>query len=336
MTTTIEKSKIQTVGQTKLTEISHCRALLEKMAHNWHRRAQSAQVRETVETESKPEMAFDIERDDFRIDLLPFKEHPGFLSAPLELRKKALSCGWIAYNEKTVDIEAKVISPACNHIIYKEVPGVQDGISQLIASSALVDEAYHIQLVVKACRLTRQYRQLEHLRLPSFTLVKSMEHEKSLYTEPWQKILIQMATAIVSEVFVSDYLSLLAHDTTIQPLNRLTVYTHLRDEKAHHSIFTGLAKCMYSCLAPEQQSFFAEVLPKPVRWFADVELEVWSAMLQQINFPHAQRIIQDCASVANVNLLRIDYSGITELARELGILDSERGAESFANAGLFG
>ncbi|MEO0803449.1 MAG: diiron oxygenase [Cyanobacteria bacterium J06642_2] len=316
------------------SETSNCRRLLEKMAGNWHRRAQSARARENVARDSQPDMLFDPERDDFRVDLLPFKDHPDFLAAPRAVQKRILSCGWIAYNEKTIDIESKVIAPACNHIIDCEVPGVDDGTSQMIASETLVDEAYHVQLVISACRTTRQQRQLEHLRLPSFNLVKNMKQEQSLYSEPWQKILVQMATAIVSEVFVSDYLALLAFDKTVQPLNRLTVYTHFRDEKAHHSIFKGLATCMYERLTPEQQGFFAEVLPKPVRWFANVELEVWQAMLEQIGFSQTERMIRDCASQAEVNLLRIDYSDITSLADELGILDSERGVESFAKAGL--
>lgn len=334
MTALIEALELPTVDQKESAAIAHCRTLLEKMAQNWHKRAQSAQVKQKVERESAPEMAFDAERDDFRVDLLPFKDHPDFLNASLAMQKQILSCGWIAYNEKTVDIESKVISPACNHIIYKEVPGVEDGTSQMIASDTLVDEAYHIQLVVAACRLTRQYRGLEHLRLPSFNLVKNMEFEKARYPETWKKILVQMATGIVSEVFVSDYLKLLANDTAIQPLNRLTVYTHLRDEKAHHSIFKGLAKCIYAYLTPEQKRFFAEVLPKPVRWFANVELEVWEVMLRQINFPHTERMIRDCTAAADVNLLRIDYSGITSLAEELGILNSVQGTESFAKAGL--
>lgn len=321
-------------NQQESPDISHSRILLEKMSKNWHKRAQSARVREKVATVSQPDMAFDIECDDFRVDLLPFKDHPAFLNASPAMQKNILSCGWIAYNEKTVDIESRVIGPACNHIIYKELPGVEDGTSQMIASDTLVDEAYHIQLVVAACRLTRHYRNLEHLRLPSFQLVKKMEQEKALYPESWQKILVQTATAIVSEVFVSDYLKLLAHDKQIQPLNRLTVHTHLRDENAHHSIFKNLARCIYAYLSPEQQSFFADILPKPVRWFANIELEVWEEILQQINFPKAKQMIQDCTSMTDVNLLRIDYSGINSLAEELGILNSARGVESFTKAGL--
>lgn len=334
MTLAINSLTNQMVAQEEFANISHCRVLLEKMTCSWHRRAQAAQVRQKVALESQPEMAFDAERDDFRTDLLPFRDHPNFLSAPLEMRKKILSYGWLAYNEKTVDIESRVIAPACNHILYKEVPGVEDSTSQLIASNTLVDEAYHIQLVVTACRLTRQCRQLEHLKLPSFNLVKNMESEKALHAEKWKKILVQVVTAIVSEVFVSDYLALLAHDTTIQPLNRLTVYTHFRDEKAHHTIFINLAKCIYAYLTPEQKSFFAELLPKPVRWFASMELGVWESMLQQINFPNAEHMMKDLLPSADVNLLRIDYSKIVLLAEELGILDSEQGAECFGRLGL--
>ncbi|NEZ58587.1 diiron oxygenase [Leptolyngbyaceae cyanobacterium CCMR0081] len=334
MNSVIEPSKTQTVKPDSSADISHSRMLLEKMAHNWHLRSQVSQVKKKVAYESSSEMAFNPNREDFRLDLLPFKDHPDFLAAPSEIRQKVLSCGWIAYNEKTIDIESKVIAPACNHILYREVPGVDDETSQLIASDTLVDEAYHIQLVVHACNITREHRQLQHLKLPSFTLVRKMTQEKERYSEPWKKLLVQMATAIVSEVFVSDYLSLLAYDKEIQPLNQLTVYTHLRDEKAHHSIFLELAKCMYANLSLEQQMFFSQILPKPVRWFADAELDVWGAMLQQINFPNARTIIQDTATNADVDLLRIDYSDVIQLAKELGVLDSVAGADSFAQAGL--
>ncbi len=335
MSTVIDLATAERNSLTPPSDILHSRILLEKMAHNWYKRAQVGKVRQKTESELLPEMAFDPNRDDFLVDLLPFKNHPMFSKAPESLQKKVLSCGWIAYNEKTIDIEAKVIAPVCNSIIYREIPGINQAADQLLASDTLVDEAYHIQLVVNACNITRNNRQLEHLKLPSFTLVKQMEKEKNRHPEPWKKHLVQMATAIVSEVFVSDYLALLAHDKTIQPLNKLTVYTHLRDEKAHHSIFLQLAKCMYASLSAEQQEFFAQMLPKPVRWFADVELEVWGEMLRQIQFPNADQMIRDTAEDSEVNLLRIDYSDVIKLARELGVLDSAIGADSFARAGLF-
>lgn len=313
-------------------DISHCRTLLAKMANNWHQRAQ---VKQKVDKLRKPELSFDENRDDFRVDLLPFKNHPHFQQAPIEIKKKILSCGWLAYNEKTIEIESQIITPACNYIIGLQVPGVDDGISQQIASDTLVDEAYHVQLVVNACRVTRKQRNLEDLRLPSFALTTNMYREQSYYSEPWQKMLIQLATAIVSEIFISDYLNLLAKDQEIQPLNRIVVATHRRDEMAHGSIFKFLTKCIYRELNQEQKEFFINVLPKPVRWFANTELNVWKSMLQQIGFSQVESVINDCAASNEVDLMSIDYTDLISLAEEVGILDSALGIDSFSREGIF-
>ncbi|WP_364305814.1 diiron oxygenase [Moorena sp. SIO4A5] len=175
---------------------------------------------------------------------------------------------------------------------------------------------------------------LESLKLPDFNLVIKMRQEQDRWSEDWQKIIVQLVTAIVSEVFISDYLKLLAEDSTIQPFNRLTVDMHRRDEMAHSPIFKNLAKLVYSKLTKQQKEFFMEMLPKPVNWFANIELGVWEAMLAQIGFPHTKEVIGDCARDNEVNLMRIDYNGVTKLAKELGILDSQRGLDSFAQANL--
>ncbi len=316
-------------GHNHRQDISQCRSLLQKISRNWHRRAQvkkeEPSINPILDDDTKP---------DFRTDLLPFKNHPDFLQAPEEVQNQILSCGWLAYNEKTIDIEAKVIAPACYHIIYKDIPGIEDEISQQIASQTLVDEAYHVLLVNHACSITRKGRGLQSLKLPDFNLVTNMHNELLNCSETWQKIIVQLVTAIVSEVFISDYLNVLADDPTIKSFNRLTVYTHRCDELAHGSIFKNLAKYIYSQLNREQKDFFIDMLPKPVRWFANMELIVWKAMLEQIGFPHTERVIADCVAMNEINLMRIDYTGIMALATEVGIFDCERGIESFGREGL--
>ena len=315
--------------QEKNTSVSHSQLFLQKMSQSWQKRAQV----KTQEIDIKSTVDYSL--PDFRADLLPFKDHPEFLKASPEMKSKILSCGWLAYNEKTIDIESKIINPACNHIIHGEVPGVDDEISQQIASETLVDESYHILLVNKACHLTRHKRDLKSIKLPDFNLIVKMRQEQDKWSESWQKVLIQIATATVSELFISDYLDLLADDRTIQPFNRLVVDTHRRDEMAHGIIFNHLSKHIFSKLTGEQQEFFIKILPKPVRWFANIELTVWKAMLKQIGFANADKVITDCAAANEVNLLRIDYTGIMSLAKELGILNSSRGIDSFGEAGLF-
>lgn len=305
--------------------ISQCRSLLQKMNSVWTKRAQ------VKKQEVDLNMLLDPTKPDFRVDLLPFKNHQAFQEAPQEIKDKILSCGWLIYNWKTVAIELKVVNPVCQDIIYQMFPGVSDAIIQEVATDTLVDESYHVQLVNQACSVTRQQRGLQTVKSPEFNLVLNMQKEQQLYQEDWQKLLIKLATSVVSEVFVSDYLKLLSSDQTIQPFNRVVVDTHRRDEDAHSCIFKNLVKCIYSELTREQKEFFISVLPKPVYWFADLELEVWKSLLEQIDFAGAQAIYNDCSATNTTNLQNIDYSEVIELIQEL---DPQGGAESLAKMGL--
>lgn len=303
-------------------------AVLTRLAANWGRRAQVK--REEIEVIQ----LLDAERPDFLPALLPFKDHPLFLAASDQMQQTILSCGWLAYNEKTVDIEAHIITPACLHIVYGEVPGLGDGVSRQLASETLVDEAYHTLLVSNASHVTRTQRHLEALPVPLSALVTKMREAQDQCSESWQKVLIHLATAIVSEVFISDYLKLLSGDMSIQPLNRLTVAMHRRDELAHSSIFRHLAKALYAALGTRERAFFLEVLPKPVRWFANQEWDVWQAMLHHIGFAQTETVINDCRRQNEENLTRLDYSGILDLAEALGMGPDQRGLDSFAQEGL--
>ena len=307
---------------------SQARALLQRLANTWGRRAR---VKQPV---LEGGTLFDDSKDDFIPALLPFQDHPAFLAAPDDMRTQILSCGWLAYNEKTVDIEAKIVAPACHHIIAGDVPGLRDGVSKQIAGQTLVDEAYHELLVLNACQVTRARRGLGAMILPESQLIVQMRQAQAQCSAPWQQILVHLATAIVSEVFISDYLRLLSQAMTIQPFNRLTVEAHRRDELAHGSIFKGLTKCLYGSLSQHERAFFIEVLPQPVQWFANSELEVWQAMLQQIGFRATDTVIRDCRSANEANLARIDYTDLITLAEELGLLEGQRGLDSFARAGL--
>lgn len=304
---------------------SQCLTLLQRMNNVWEKRSQ------VKKQEVDPTTLLDSTKPDFRVDLLPFKTHQAFQEADPTMKDKILSCGWLIYNWKTVAIELKVVNPVCQDIIYHLFPGVSDAIVQEVATDTLVDESYHVQLVNKACNITREQRGLQHLKSPEFNLILNLQKEQASYKEEWQKMLLKLATAVVSEVFVSDYLKLLSTDTTIQPFNRVIVDTHRRDEDAHSCIFKSLAKCIYSELTREKQEFFVNVIPKAVYWFADHELEIWQSCLEQIGFKHSQKLYSDCQQLKNHNLMNIDYGEVIELVQEL---DPIRGEESLAKMGL--
>jgi len=81
--------------------------------------------------------------------------------------------------------------------------------------------------------------------------------------------------------------------------------------------------------------FFAEALPKQVRWFEDRELDVWSDVLRQIGARESNIMINDCyKNIEKDSLANVDYSELVELAKEIGIMDKSICLDSFRMTGL--
>lgn len=309
---------------------NECIAALAKMGDMWKGRAQ------VKNEEFEVEMMYSTEYDDFLDSLIPFHRHPRYAELDDDTRTKILSSGWIAYNEKTIDIESKIISPICNEIIYGTLPGTRDETIKWLAAETLVDEAYHVLMVINTARSARIQRGLSELRLPSFDLVNNIELEAAKYSENWQKKIVRLVACICSEVFISDYLSLLSDADDVQPINKITTDAHRKDELAHSGIFRYLTKEIVQHLTPRELAFFAQVLPRPMRWFASQELSVWETILQQLHYPHTKEVIGDTRAEAEVALFRVDYSELIDLANETGLLDTPEGRESFMAEGLLG
>ncbi len=283
-----------------------------KCADSWIGRA-------SVKKDEPDVRIYDPRLPDYLPELLPFHNHPDFINAPEAFRAAALSCAWIAYNEKTVAIESKIVSPACVHLIDGDVNGLDGPKLREAVSQALVDESYHTLLVVKATELTRKLRNLSALRLPQFQMVINLRRAQADHPEPWKKILIQLATAVVSEILVSDYLSLLSGATGIQPLNRVTTEIHRTDEAAHNGLFKSLGAMIYHALSRDEREFFVDALTQPSIWFSNPELDVWESMLNQIKFPSSDRIIHDCRQTQKECEVRLDLTTLEALFTDLGV-----------------
>jgi hypothetical protein len=305
---------------------SRSRMMLDRIANTWARRAYA----------KKPEMQpfFEQGKEDFLESLLPFKDMPQYQSCPPEVRSQILSCGWLMYNAKTVQIETEIVNPACLDIIQRKMPGLQAATSQHAVCEAMVDEVYHVHLVEQASRLTRHHRNLDPVVFPTFNLVQHMQRRQDEFSEPWQKRMVRFATSVVSEIFISDYLRLLSENEDIQSFNRMTVAAHRHDEMAHGPLFRSLAQLFSSKLTERERATFADLLAEPVVWFADRELDIWLALLQQIDFRQAKPMIDECRSLGVTDLQKLDYSGVISLAEEIGVMDTAVDRDSFSRQGL--
>jgi hypothetical protein len=300
--------------------------MLEKLVTAWPRRAYV----------KRPELEpfFEDGKEDFLESLLPFRDMPEYQACAPELKSQILSCGWLMYNAKTVQIETDIVNPICLSILQRELPGLDGVECQRAVCETMVDESYHVHLVEQASRLTRHQRGLEHVVIPKFNLVRHMRRRQRESSEPWQRRMVQFATAVVSEIFISDYLHLLSESEEIQPFNRMTVAAHRHDELAHSPLFRSLAQLFSAELTETERATFADLLPESVRWFADRELDTWLVVLRQIGFPQPDRMLRECRSTGPADLKKLDYSGVVSLATEIGVMDAAADRESFSRHGL--
>lgn len=313
-------------AEPKTNKPSRSRMLLHRLSNSWPKRA--------YVKKQELEPFFEAGKEDFLERLLPFRDMPQYQSCSPELKSQILSCGWLMYNTKTVQIETDIVNPACLDIIQRKMPGLHGNELQRAVCETMVDEVYHVHLVEQASRLTRSRRALEHVVIPKFNLIQHMQRRQHEYSEPWQRRMVQFVTAVVSEIFISDYLHLLSDSQDVQAFNRKTVAAHRHDELAHSPLFRSLAQLFSSELTETQRTTFADLLPEPVVWFADRELDTWLAVLQQIGLPKADKMIHECKSLGVSDLKSLNYSGVFSLAENIGIMDSAVRRDSFSRQGL--
>ncbi|OGT43178.1 MAG: hypothetical protein A3F13_05760 [Gammaproteobacteria bacterium RIFCSPHIGHO2_12_FULL_40_19] len=292
---------------------SHSRVLLSKITASWEKRARVKHYLLPNET------SYEIDKPDFIETLIPIKNSRTYLNLSDAQKNKILSYGWLAYNAKTIAIESKIISPVCYDIIDGHIPGADDNDSRMLISETLTDESYHVLLCHHAMAMTEKYRKINRDIFPNFDLIDKVIELENKYTEVWQKKLVRLSVAIVSEIFISDYLKSISTCVDIVTLNRETVRSHRMDEMVHSRIFTELSKKIYFDLSPIQKKFLSSVFHYPVLYFSSKELNVWKNILDHVCPESVAKIMNEIAEDKWFDLSNIDYSHLIMLTEEMGM-----------------
>lgn len=284
--------------------------LFERLSATWEGRAQVRSFR----WDSAP--AWDDSKDDFLPEILPFADHPAFVTAPVEARARCLAAAWLAWNENQVGFELGIVIPTCLRLMQGHIPGAREPAIWATISEALTDESYHIVLTQQGSVQCRDRRGLHALRIPRSAVVIACERRMAELAEEWQRDLVLLATTVVTEIVIHAHLRLLSYPPdSMQPLHALVNRVHYLDELAHAGLFRAVLKASYLEMSPAQREFFAAILPETVRWFADWGLAQWEAILAQIDFPRRDEILTE----ARANRQVVDYSPLIKLCEELGM-----------------
>lgn len=288
--------------------------LLEKLKNKWSKH--SVIKNDDINYD---DIDFKQEIPDFLDSLLPFSSHPLYKNVDNNIKSKTLSCGWLIYNEKTINIETKVISPACVDIIDGKFSSLFTSDIREVIGQVLTDEAYHTLMAIKANALTMEKRNLNFIKIPNFELITKMTHIKETLDED-DKLLLSLACAIVSEMSISDYLRLLSNEYHIQKINQVVTNLHRKDEMSHSSIFKLILQIISQNLSETDIKKLIKFMNQAYTWFSSDEFDVWYSVLNQIHFPNYDKMIKECRKEKSIHRnseISWDYTDIDSIISKL-------------------
>jgi hypothetical protein len=263
----------------------YSRAVLAGINGGWPRGAQVMRYAADVHS-----LAFDEEKDDLVEAMLPFGGTPEWNALAPELRSRLLSCGWLIYQANTIFIEVDLVTPACIDILKVTNRDSLPADIALSIAEAMTDEGYHTLLALRTCDIVRERRGLQKVNPRDFHLVGVMrEHIRSFASEADRRV-ARVATACCTENHITDYLSLLADNKTIQPLCAAAVSAHAKDEWTHGSIFTVLARHLIGTLQPRETRIFRDTLEKVAANFFRADIDAWLSVLDDLADPRLDRL----------------------------------------------
>lgn len=266
---------------------------------------------------------FDPELPDFPEHLVPFSTIDAFAKADREARQRILAASWIAYNMKTTAIEDELILPACRLMLEERVPVRKDEAAVAALHQTIIDEHYHILMCHNAVGVTRRRRALESLRFdPGEWPVVIGREKHRVGLSGLRRDLADIAFALAAETTINAFLSGVSSDFDIQPMNRITVDMHRRDESGHAVIFRELVIDLYRELAPDERDFFRESLASGLSSFGATDVASWVTVAAEgeLRVTPEEIVAADRRAPAP----RRDTGPLRVLLDELGISRDER------------
>lgn len=292
-------------------------AVISRLAGNWTRRA--AVKRQELDLDD----LFEPDRPDFPEALLPFRDHPVYLGLNDETRARLRAWAWVSFNKNIMDIEQRVVNQGFAMLAEDTFDTGLDESMTIAVTEAMVDEQYHTLMHLNASAVTRRRRgwRMPESALPVGHKARQFETRISRSADSGERALCTLAFTTVAEISINAYLDLVAQDTEIQPINRMTGILHNRDEYCHSSIADEIAKAAYARFTSAQRSAFLGALADGLEAFAANDYATWHRIVSLIGVPGGDAMLRDVESDPGRKRLLQDFSALYRLCAEMDVLE---------------
>ncbi|WP_028479888.1 diiron oxygenase [Nocardia sp. CNY236] len=224
------------------------------------------------------------ELHDFPPELLPFNDHPTYVALDEPIHRRVQALAWVAWNRRVVETEELVVCRALLALMNGETD------------------------IARLRRPGHSYRSLLAATADS--------------REAWESDIARLTWAVVGELSIYEFLTIVSNDERIQPGARVLLELHERDEAAHASLIAQVMRGHFHELGTQQRARFVDFLPHAMTSLSQQDWVVWKDVLELAGVDQAAAIVADVENAPDVAdhvpLLR-SYQRIASLCHDVDI-----------------
>lgn len=267
------------------------RDLLAQISRRWDKRV--AVKKDELDLDGH----FEPDRPDFPGHMVPVFGLDGVSPADQDARQQIFAAAWIAYNAKTRAVEEEIILPACRLMLTDRIPVRKDDVAVASLHQTIIDEHYHILMCDNAAGVTRRRRGLADLTFDpgGWSVVRGLNRCREGITGTARDI-VEIAFALAAETTIGLLFPTIASDFTIQPMNRMTVEMHQRDETGHAVIFRELIAPLYHALGHSERELFKDALLEGLKAFRTPDFDPWVTVAAAGGLDVSARQLQEASA----------------------------------------
>jgi P-aminobenzoate N-oxygenase AurF len=180
-----------------------------------------------------------------------------------------------------------------------------------------------------AVGVTRRQRELTDLTFDpdGWSVVRGLKACRDDLTGS-ERDLVEIAFALAAETTIASFLSMISTALDIQPMNRITVDMHRKDENGHAVVFRELVTPLYRELGHDDRELFKDALVQGLTAFRAPDFDPWVTVAETGGFDISA---EQLATASEKTTPTRDTGSLQLLLADLGV-DSEF-AETVKSAG---
>lgn len=256
-----------------------------------------------------------------------------------QIKSEILLQSFYKYLNDIINLEIKLISSACNKIIYDDLVVKYSDVDKLNTHTIIIDEYYHVYVAQDMLlQLNQHFNLLKEFNYPISDSYKAVMQINQRLDVKYQPMFEIIAVCIFETTLVRELVEFF-DSRDVHPSIKYYVNDHMNDEAKHYGFFYNLLCHSWNSLPDDYQQHIGQHLADFVKLYLNISSE------REFNLQLLEYYLQD-KSVAS-SLIDQAYHGfditieipivknVLNVLKNSGIIDSIYVKDHFIQNGLY-